>query len=97
MITTRRVVLLSLAICWTVAVSPGRAQEAEKRLTKLLGSMEAVDRFYRMHFRALGQAERITHDTGRNGGPPPVSYDDLEKGDNWAKSADEVRDDPKKT
>jgi len=30
MITPRRVVLLSLALCWTVSVSPGRAQDAEK-------------------------------------------------------------------
>jgi len=29
-ITTGRVVVLSLAVCWTVAVSPGRAQESEK-------------------------------------------------------------------
>src|SRR6185436_9017872 len=30
MITPRRVVVLSLAVCWTVSVSPGQAQEAEK-------------------------------------------------------------------
>ena len=30
MVTPRRVVLLSLALCWTVSVSPGQAQEAEK-------------------------------------------------------------------
>ena len=30
MITTRRVVLLSLAVCWTVSASSGRAQEAEQ-------------------------------------------------------------------
>jgi len=30
MITTRRVVLLLLAVFWTASVSPGRAQEAEK-------------------------------------------------------------------
>ena len=30
MFTMRRVVLLSLAVCWTVSVSPGRAQDAEK-------------------------------------------------------------------
>ena len=30
MITTRRVVLLSLAVCWIVSASSGRAQEAEK-------------------------------------------------------------------
>src|SRR4051794_4455638 len=28
--STRRVVLFSLAVCWTASVSPGRAQEAEK-------------------------------------------------------------------
>lgn len=76
---------------------PKRAQEAEKRLTKLLGSMEAVDRFFRMHFRALGQPERITQDTGKNSGSSAVSYDDLEKEDNWAKSVDEVRDESGKT
>lgn len=76
---------------------PKRAQEAEKRLTKLLGSMEAVDRFFRMHFRALGQPERITQDTGKGGGASAVSYDELEKEDNWAKSADEVRDESEHT
>ena len=30
MITTRRVVLLLLAVCWTASASPGRAQDAEK-------------------------------------------------------------------
>jgi tripartite-type tricarboxylate transporter receptor subunit TctC len=30
MVTPRRVVLLSLALCWTVSGSPGQAQEAEK-------------------------------------------------------------------
>ncbi|MGZ3295212.1 MAG: tripartite tricarboxylate transporter substrate-binding protein, partial [Xanthobacteraceae bacterium] len=30
MITPRRVVVLSLAVYWTVSVSPGQAQEAEK-------------------------------------------------------------------
>jgi len=30
MFTMRRVVLVSLAVCWTVSVSPGRAQDAEK-------------------------------------------------------------------
>src|ERR1041385_5961060 len=30
MFTMRRVVLASLAVCWTVSVSPGRAQDAEK-------------------------------------------------------------------
>ena len=30
MVTRRRVVLLSLALCWTVSVSPGHAQDAEK-------------------------------------------------------------------
>src|SRR5262245_17970812 len=30
MITSRRVVLLSLALCGTVSVSPGQAQDAEK-------------------------------------------------------------------
>ncbi|HSJ42561.1 MAG TPA: tripartite tricarboxylate transporter substrate-binding protein, partial [Xanthobacteraceae bacterium] len=30
MITPRRVVVLSLAVCWTVSTSPGQAQEAEK-------------------------------------------------------------------
>src|SRR5262245_54788773 len=30
MITSRLVVLLSLALCWTISVSPGQAQDAEK-------------------------------------------------------------------
>ena len=30
MITTRWVILLWLAVCWTVSVSPGQAQETEK-------------------------------------------------------------------
>jgi tripartite-type tricarboxylate transporter receptor subunit TctC len=30
MFTMRLVVLLSLTVCWTVSVSPGRAQDAEK-------------------------------------------------------------------
>jgi tripartite-type tricarboxylate transporter receptor subunit TctC len=30
MITPRRVVILSLAVCWTVSASPGHAQEAER-------------------------------------------------------------------
>src|SRR5436189_6390118 len=30
MFTMRRVVLVSLAVCWTVSVSPARAQESEK-------------------------------------------------------------------
>ncbi len=76
---------------------PKSAARAEKRLTKLFGSMDAVDRFYRMYFRARGLPERITQDTGKNSNPKAVGYDELEKEDNWAKSADEVRDESGKT
>lgn len=71
--------------------NPKRAREAERRLTKLFGSMESVDRFYRMHFRALGQPERLTQQTNKNIGANAASYEEFEEEDTRAKTTEELR------
>ncbi len=59
-----------------------RSDDADKRrrsqaiLMKMFGSMESVDRFYRMYLRARGQPEKITkmeHD-----GTIATTYQDLD-------------------
>src|SRR6187431_3221515 len=42
MITTRWVILLWLAVCWTVSVSPGQARDAEKETGKAFYSGKTV-------------------------------------------------------
>jgi hypothetical protein len=62
---------------------------AKKRLDKLFGSVDSMDRFYRMYLRARGLPERITktqvtEDTAQ-------TYDDLEEGKPKPKSPEEAR------
>jgi hypothetical protein len=54
------------------------AKGAEKRLSKIFGSIEAVDRFYRMYLRARGLPEKLTHTKIGHGGAMVVTYGDLE-------------------
>lgn len=66
------------------------SRQAEKRLSKLFGSIDSIDRFFRMYLRARDVPERLTQQT-MNVNSNVVGYDELEEKDSWAKSIEDVR------
>jgi hypothetical protein len=63
---------------------------AEKRLMKLFGTMDAVDKFFRMYLRARGLPERISRNI-QEVTDIPVGYGELESAPPKAKSPEEAR------
>ncbi len=63
---------------------------AKKRLDKLFGSMDALDKFFRMYLRARGEPEKITKLD--HSGSIPLTYSDLQpEGSAKAKTPEEAR------
>lgn len=71
-------------------------RQAEKRLSKLFGSIEAIDRFFRIYLRSRGLPEHLSQQTMNLTGNA-VSYEELEAEDTFAKSVEEARKKVKKT
>ncbi len=65
-----------------------KQRQSRAALMKMFGSMEAVDRFYRMYLRARGQPEKITKN--EHSGEIATPYRDLEDKPK-AKSPDEAK------
>lgn len=74
----------------TRAVDDADRVYAEKRLMKLFGTMDAIDKFFRMYLRARGQPEKITRNLQEHSGLP-VGYDELESPKPKAASPEEAR------
>jgi len=64
---------------------------AEKRLTKLFGTMDAVDKFFRMYLRARGLPEKISRNINENT-DTTLGYGDLEPDKPKAKSPKEAKE-----
>ncbi len=62
---------------------------AEKRLFKFFGTMDSVDKFYRMYLRARGLSERITNTNIT--AYTAKTYDELEEAMPKPKSPEEAR------
>lgn len=63
---------------------------AEKRLTKLFGTMDAVDKFFRMYLRARGQPEKISRNINEQT-EIPLGYGELENPPPKASTPEEAR------
>ena len=63
---------------------------AEKRLTKLFGTMDAVDKFFRMYLRARGEPEKISRNINENK-DVPLGYGELENPPPRAKTPEDAR------
>lgn len=67
-------------------------KQAQRRLDKLFGSIDSVDRFFRMYLRSRDLPERLTQQTMKLS-PNVIGIEELQEEDDWAKSADEARQD----
>lgn len=71
---------------------PQVLKRAQRRLDKLFGSIESIDRFFRMYLRSRDLPERLSQQTMKIS-PNVISLEELQEEDNWASSAEEARRD----
>ena len=69
---------------------PQALKQAQKRLDKLFGSIESIDRFFRMYLRSRDLPERLSEGTLKLS-PNAIGIEELQEEDDWASSAEEAR------
>jgi hypothetical protein len=65
-------------------------KQAQRRLDKLFGSIDGIERFFRMYLRARDLPERLTQQTMKVS-PNVIGLEELQEDDDWASSAEEAR------